>query len=177
MKMVQDRLFQCCVLIVCIGSTLASTESNDQVTKQKRSTTDLEYVIRVLEEQGRLGEVDDELLSRIQSTINNDKAQNKLQRKSKHRFGLTQESSSPRESVLSLARARQIQLFGTRRSPVPEPRRNSLLSERKQVVGGECQALKTENNILKQQLLAVQSQQQQLEPRRNIQLLNNIQVK
>jgi hypothetical protein len=152
---------------------LTSTGTVDHITKQKRSTIDLEYVMRVLVEQGRLCEVDGDLLSKIQTTISKDKGQRNIQRKSK-------QASSQRESVLSLARARQQQLFGIRsqnRFPLPEPRRNSLLSERKQASGGECQALQTENNILKQQLLVVQSQKQQQEPRRNAKLLNSIQVK
>ena len=128
--------------------------------------------MRVLEEHGRLGDVDGDILSKIQLTIKKDNGKSKMHRKGKQ--------SSPRDSVLQLARARQQQLFGIRtqnRSPLLDPRGNTLLSGRNQVVGGECQALKTENSILKQQLLAVQSQQQQLKASGSIKLFSSIQVK
>merc|ERR1719350_2605711 len=99
MEMLQHTTSLLCLLIV-VGSTWPSPESTDHVTKHKRSTSNLEYVMRVLEEQGRLGEVDGELLSRIQSTIDKNKGQGDIQRKSK-------QASNPRESVLNLARVRQ----------------------------------------------------------------------
>ena len=97
-------------------------------------------------------------------------------------------SNRPRLSVLDRARTRQQQSVGTRsqaRSPAVETKRNLPLSSRNQLLGGECQAFKTENSILKQQLLAVQEQLQQLErrmglqvegPVRALQLLSSVQV-
>ena len=41
---------------------LTQSEFNVNVVKQKRSTANLEYVMKILEEQGRLHEVDGELL-------------------------------------------------------------------------------------------------------------------
>ena len=82
-------------------------------------------------------------------------------------------SNRPRLSVLDRARTRQMQSMGTRsqnRSPAVETRRNLPLSIRNQLLGGECQAFQTENSILKQQLLAVQEQLQQLERRMGLQL-------
>ena len=170
----QHNTLLLCLLIILVWPTWASNESTVHEMRQKRSN--LEYVIRVLEEQGRLGEVDGELLRRIQSTIQQNKGQEEIQRKSKQ----NQMISSPRESVLSHARARQQQLFGARsqnRSPLLEARKNSPYSERTQAVGGECQALKTENSILKKQLLVIQSQQKQVQgPVRNLKLLNGVQV-
>ena len=129
--------------------------------------------MRVLEEQGRLGEVDEQLLRRIQSTINNNENQGEQRRKSKQNPLLNEVLSSPRESVLSLARARQEQLFRRRHQSsftTPEPRRKLPL-------GGECQALKNENILLKQQLLSVhtQLQQQPKEPNRALSLFANSQ--
>jgi hypothetical protein len=150
MTMIQHNPSLFCLLIVFVGSTWPSPESIDNVTKQNRSTTNLEYVMRVLEEQGRLGEVDGELLSRIQSTINKNKWQGEIKRRSKQTLGLNQVASSPRESVLNFARTRQKQRFGAcsqNRLPLQEPKRSSEFSEIKQVVGGECQAIKTENKL------------------------------
>ena len=172
--MKQHNTMLLCLLIILVGTTLASTESTVHEIRQKRSN--LEDVYRVLEEQGRLGEVDEQLLRRIQSTIQQNKGLGEIQRKSKQ----SQVTSSPRESVLSLARARQQRLFEARsqnRSPLLEARRNSPFSERTQALGGECRALKTENSILKKQLLVIQSQQKQVQgPVRNLRLLNGIQV-
>ena len=106
-------------------------------------------------------------------------------RDARNRFQI---SNRPRLSVLDRARTRHQQSLGTRsqnRSPAVEPRRNLPLSIRNQLLGGECQAFQTENSILKQQLLAVQEQLQQLErrmglqvegPVRALQMLSSIQV-
>ena len=41
---------------------LTGSEASSKVKKQKRSTANLEYVMKILEEQGRLHQVDGELL-------------------------------------------------------------------------------------------------------------------
>merc|ERR1712106_197927 len=141
MMTVLNKVFGLCLFVFLIESALPSPEAASHTAVEKRSTSQLEYVMRVLEEQGRLGEVDERLLKRIQSTINNNENQGEQRRKSKQNPLLNEVSSSPRESVLSLARARQEQLFRRRhqsRFTTPEPRR-------KLPQGGECQALKTEN--------------------------------
>ena len=148
-----------------------------------RSTEKLEYVMRVLEEQGLLHAVDEELLKRIQVAIQ------KRNPKSESNIEVKDVNETPRISVLEKAKLRQQQLFGVRsktRPPTPRPKSKTsksraqykdLFSGRSQVVGGECQALKTENRILKQQLLAAQSQQQQLQGSKTTRnLLNEIQV-
>ena len=176
--MIQNKPSLLCLLLVFIGSTWPSPERVGHAIKQKRSTSNLEYVMRVLKEQGRLGEVDGELLSRIQSTIEKNKGQGEIQRRIKQTIGLNQVASSPIESVLNLARTRQQQQFGAssqNRSPFREPKRSSLFSERNQVMSGECQALQTENSILKKQLLVVQSQQLG-GPGRSLKLLDIIPV-
>ena len=145
------------LLMLFIESALTSPKAATHTSVDKRSTSQLEYVMRVLEEQGRLGEVDEQLLKRIQSTINENENQGEQRRKSKQNPLLNEVLSSPRESVLSLARTRQEQLFRKRhqnRFTTPEPRRKLTL-------GGDCQALKTENILLKQQLLSFQTQLQQ----------------
>merc|ERR1711892_293291 len=79
---------------------------------------------------------------------------------------------------------RSVRTRSQARSPAVEPERNLPLSSRNQLLGGECQAFQTENSILKQQLLAVQEQLQQLErrmgqqvegPVRALQLLGSVQ--
>ena len=84
-----------------------------------------------------------------------------------------QQFPRPRVSVLERARSRQQQLRGVRsqnRSPNLKPSQNIPLSNSNRLLGGECQAFQTENRILKQQLLAVQQELQQLERRMGSQL-------
>jgi len=123
----------------------------------------------VLEEQGRLDEVDEGLLHRIQLTIQ----QNKGQRKVEKRVGkqspiLSKPPTTPSHSVLNLARARQQQLFGARRPQLAEQHSRFPFSHEAERVGGQCQAFKTENAILKKQLLAAQTKLQQVGPVGNI---------
>ena len=198
MMMMPRKLLRLWLLMVIISTTLSNPDSpnTNPTTRIQRSTANLEYVMKVLEEQGRLDEVDGDLLKRIQTTILKNKAQGNSRSRSgsERAIDVKQVLSTPRVSALDRARTRQHQqqLFGARpargqnRSPLPEPKRSSPFSNRNQLLGGECQALKTENSILKQQLLAAQSQPlQQLETRRGLQveepvralhLLNSIQV-
>ena len=182
------------LLWMLLSITSTGLASNEGGTLNKRSTDKLEYVIRVLEDQGRLNEVDGELLERIQATIQRSKSKAEKTNISEGRVGV--QDDLPRTSLVDKAKIRQQQLFGVRsqhRSPPPQsrtqsstparPRLTGLFPGRNQLVGGECQALKTENSILKQQLLAAQSQQQQQQQlgtdssARTLSLLNSIQVK
>jgi len=128
-----------------------------------------------------------DLLKQIQTTVHGTKMQEKSRSRSQRNIYV----NHPRVSVLDRARTRQGQILGARtqnRSPLVEPKRNSPFSNRNRnkLLGGECQAFKTENTILKQQLLAAQSQQKQLQtksgldldldgPVRALRLLNRIQ--
>merc|ERR1711892_1529483 len=106
------------------------------------------------------------LLRKIQTTSH----ERENTRNIRNRFQI---SNRPRLSVLDRTRTRQQQSMGTRsqnRSPAVEKERNLPLSNQNQLLGGECQAFKTENSILRQQLLAVQEQLQQLERRMELQL-------
>ena len=71
-----------------------------------RSTENLEYVMRVLEEQGRLHEVDEELLKKIQVAIQRRKSNSESNTESKD------VDETPRRSLLEKAKLRQQQLFG-----------------------------------------------------------------
>jgi len=152
-------------LLLVIGiscTTLSSSGSAETISKftQKRSTANLEYVMRVLEEQGRLGEVDSNLLKRIQATIKGSHIKDESHFRSESGKNIVL-SSSPTVSALDHAMIRKQQLFGNR-SQNRSPQNISPFSRRKQqLLGGECQALKTENSILKQKLLATQSQKHQ----------------
>ena len=53
------------LLWMLLSITSTGLAINEKGTRDKRSTDNLEYVIRVLEDQGRLNEVDGELLERI----------------------------------------------------------------------------------------------------------------
>ena len=121
------------------------------------------------------------LLGRIQTTVH----EANTARGARNRY---QQFPRPRVSVLDRARSRQQQLIGFRsqnRSPNLKPPQNIPFSNNNRLLGGECQAFKTENRILKQQLLAVQQELQQLErrmgaelegPVRALQLLSKIKV-
>ena len=130
----------------------------------------------VLEEQGRLDEVDEGLLHRIQMTIQQNKGQKKVERKGKQSLILNKPPTTPSHSVLNLARARQQQLFGARRPQLTEQHSRFPFSKKAEVVGGQCQAFKTENALLKQQLLAAQTKLQQVGPVGNINKLRRNQV-
>ena len=105
-----------------------------------------------------------------------------------HNRNIFEVSHRPIVSVLERIRSRQQQLLGARsesRSPKLNPKGKLPFSGRNQLLGGECQAFKTENGILKQQLLSVQKHLQQLErrirlefdePVRALQLLSRVQV-
>ena len=57
------RFFSTLLLVMSVPTLiLTQSEFNVNVVKQKRSTANLEYVMKILEEQGRLHEVDGELL-------------------------------------------------------------------------------------------------------------------
>jgi len=166
--MMKNMLLQTGLVIIMIWSTVTCTRATESIDLQKRSTSNLEYVMSVLEEQGRLGEVDKGLLERIQLTIQQNKNQRQVKRKGKESGGLNRPATTPRQSVLNLARARQQQLFGSRRPEISEPQARFPFSEEVNSPGGECQAFKTENAILKQQLLAAQTKIQQSEEERNL---------
>ena len=174
--MMKNMLLQTGLVIIMIWSTVTCTRATQSIDLQKRSTSNLEYVMSVLEEQGRLGEVDKGLLERIQLTIQQNKNQRQVKRKGKESGGLNRPATTPRQSVLNLARARQQQLFGSRRPEISEPQARFPFSEEVNSPGGECQAFKTENAILKQQLLAAQTKIQQSEEERNLHHLTINQV-
>jgi hypothetical protein len=164
------------LLLVMISIGLVSA---DTITRDKRSTDNLEYVIRVLEEQGRLNEVDPKLLERIRATVQKTKTRGVQISDSGINLKSTLKTT-PRTSVLDRARIRQQQLFGVRPqsrplTPSPQSQPRSAFPARNRLLGGECQALKTENSILKQQLLAAQSEFE--EPARAQNILRSIQVK
>jgi len=69
----------------------------------------------------------------------------------------------PRISVLERARSRRQELLNARNQNSVGSHRSFDFSHRNQLLGGECQAFKTENRILKQQLLAAQTLLKQLE--------------
>ena len=75
-KMMNHKLLLISLVIIIMCLTAGSAEA-----KQRRSSSELEYVMRVLEEQGRLGEVDDALLRRIQLSFKTIEIQGKFREK------------------------------------------------------------------------------------------------
>jgi len=152
-------------------------EEVDSSLKQKRSTANLEYVMKVLEEQGRLHEVDADLLQRINVAIKGSKNQkqqqgHQLSRTSKEIIGNpTRPVTTQRGNVLALARARQQRLFGSRLQKQNE--RNSLEVQEDSRTK-QCNALEVENRRLKQQLIEVQ-QDKQRQAENKLKLLSSIQ--
>jgi len=188
--MMLHKLLLLGVLMVSIDTTFSHYDKEyTPKNRYQRSTTNLEYLMKVLEERDRLDKVDVDLLKQIQTTVHGTKMQEKSRSRSQSQRNIY--VNHPRVSVLDRARTRQGQILGARtqnRSPLVEPKRNSPFSNRNRnkLLGGECQAFKTENTILKQQLLAAQSQQKQLQtksgldldldgPVRALRLLNSIQ--
>lgn len=132
---------------------LTQSDFNVNVVKQKRSTANLEYVMKILEEQGRLHEVDGELLKRIQATINKDKPNQGFPRKGKN----FESSDDKVSSILQRARLRQQQLFGVRSKDSFQSK--ALRGQSREQDTSECADLKKENARLKKKLLAVTVEQ------------------
>jgi len=133
---------------------------------------DLAQVVGALQQRGMLDQVDPNLLRRIEGQLG--------------RNLLNEVESSPQEqdrqppaSRLDLARERALErqrtLFGTR--PSKRPTRPSRVPSRdlsrNQLYGGECQALKTENRLLKQKL--IQQSQETEKPNTAIDVLKQLQ--
>lgn len=97
------------VVAVCLVSPGLAT--------QQRSLSQLEYVVRALEQQGRLHEVDSDLLQRINVALDRDPApapgQQQEQRQARHQAP-PPTAASAKQSFLERARQRQLQLLGGR---------------------------------------------------------------
>jgi len=131
---------------------------------------DLAQVVGALQQRGMLDQVDPNLLRRIEGQLGRN---------------LLNEVESPREqerrppaSRLDQARERALErqrtLFGSRPSKRPtRPSRVPSRDSRNQLYGGECQALKTENRLLKQKL--IQQSQEKEQPNTAIDVLKQLQ--
>ena len=86
-------------------------------SRGRRDITQLEQVVKVLEAQGRLHEVDTDLLQRINTALGRDEssaARESGERRSRSQAPATPTPVSAKQSFLERARQRQLQLLGSR---------------------------------------------------------------
>lgn len=132
--------------------------------RRQDSGPNLEYVMQVLEQRGLLGKVDPTLLNRVRTVVD--------QQRQRKQHDVTVVTPSPPPStplsILERARARlRGQSSVSRPLPssrlakqTPAPRFPHIQTKRNNQVGGACQALKTENRLLKQLLSLKQDSQE-----------------
>ena len=166
------------VLLVVVSSSRAQDFSSLLAQGQEGGLS-LEQVVSALRQRGMLDQVDPNLLRRIESRLGTsliNEIEESEETGGSHLAVAHQQATSHRQATShqQLARQRHKNLFGTRPTKRPtrpgrriENRRNQLSS------GGECQALKTENRLLKQQL--VKKSQEDQAPTTAIDVLKQLQ--
>ena len=99
-----------------LGTLLLTALLSPAAGHGKRSLTQLEYVVKVLEQQGRLGEVDGDLLARINSALDKERPAEQetpeVEERTVRRPEVARSFSSAKERFLERARLRQQRLFG-----------------------------------------------------------------
>merc|ERR1712088_1236840 len=132
------------LLLTTLAVTAMAQDLADLLAQGQAGGLNLQQVVGALQQRGMLDQVDPNLLRRIEGQLG--------------RSLLNEVESSREQPVSRLDRAReralerQRTLFGTRPSKRPtRPSRVPSRDSRNQLYGGgECQALKTENRLLKQ---------------------------
>ena len=101
---------------IILGTLLLTALLSPAAGHGKRSLTQLEYVVKVLEQQGRLGEVDGDLLARINSALDKERPVEQetpeVEERTVRRPEVGRSFSSAKERFLERARLRQQRLFG-----------------------------------------------------------------
>ena len=98
-----------------LGCLLFTITMSQSQSRGRRDLSQLEQVVKVLEAQGRLHEVDTDLLKRINSALGRDEASEVSE--SSERRSRSQAPPTPvsaKQSFLERARQRQLQLLGSR---------------------------------------------------------------
>jgi len=131
---------------------------------------DLAQVVGALQQRGMLDQVDPNLLRRIEGQL----GRNLLNEVETSQEQVRRPPASRLDQARERALERQRTLFGTRPSKRPtRPSRVPSRDSRNQLYGGECQALKTENRLLKQKL--IQQSQETEKPNTAIDVLKQLQ--
>merc|ERR1719454_2505296 len=132
---------------------------------------DLAQVVGALQQRGMLDQVDPNLLRRIEGQL----GRNLLNEVDTSQEQVRRPPASRLDQARERALERQRTLFGTRPSKRPtRPSRVPSRDSRNQLYGGgECQALKTENRLLKQKL--IQQSQETEKPTTAIDVLKQLQ--
>merc|ERR1719454_1023338 len=131
---------------------------------------DLAQVVGALQQRGMLDQVDPNLLRRIEGQL----GRNLLNEVDTSQEQVRRPPASRLDQARERALERQRTLFGTRPSKRPtRPSRVPSRDSRNQLYGGECQALKTENRLLKQKL--IQQSQETEKPNTAIDVLKQLQ--
>merc|ERR1719343_1823851 len=139
-------------MITLLLLLFTGSEASSKVTKQKRSTANLEYVMKILEEQGRLHQVDGELLKRIQTTLSKSKNKSVISRSGKSVQSNGESLSDRKQTILQRTKERQQQLLGFRNKDIHQPQ--ALQSSNRQDEKVQCEDLRRENTRLKKKLVA-----------------------
>lgn len=158
------------VVLVALTVTIRAQDLAALLAQGQAGGLNLQQVVGALQQRGMLDQVDPNLLRRIEG---------ELGRNLLNEVESSQEQARPAASRLDRARERALErqrtLFGTRPSKRPtRPSRVPSRDSRNQLYGGgECQALKTENRLLKQKL--IQQSQEAEKPTTAIDVLKQLQ--
>jgi len=158
------------LVLVALAVTIRAQDLAALLARGQAGGLNLQQVVGALQQRGMLDQVDPNLLRRIEG---------QLGRNLLNEVESSQEQARPPASRLDRARERALErqrtLFGTRPSKRPtRPSRVPSRDSRNQLYGGgECQALKTENRLLKQKL--IQQSQETEKPTTAIDVLKQLQ--
>ena len=144
----------------CLLVTSFITVSQSQ-SRGRRDLSQLEQVVKVLEAQGRLHEVDTDLLQRINSALGRDEVSTEV-REGGERRSRSQAPPTPvsaKQSFLERARQRQLQLLGSReragnRLGSREVRRKETCQEHKL----DIKRLELENRRLRSKMMDLEEE-------------------
>jgi len=158
------------LVLVALAVAIRAQDLATLLAQGQAGGLNLQQVVGALQQRGMLDQVDPNLLRRIEG---------QLGRNLLNEVESSQEQARPPASRLDRARERALErqrtLFGTRPSKRPtRPSRVPSRDSRNQLYGGgECQALKTENRLLKQKL--IQQSQETEKPTTAIDVLKQLQ--
>merc|ERR1719209_1780616 len=157
------------LVLVALAVAIRAQDLATLLAQGQAGGLNLQQVVGALQQRGMLDQVDPNLLRRIEG---------QLGRNLLNEVESSQEQARPPASRLDRARERALErqrtLFGTRPSKRPtRPSRVPSRDSRNQLYEGECQALKTENRLLKQKL--IQQSQETEKPNTAIDVLKQLQ--
>jgi len=159
------------LLLTTLAVTAMAQDLVDLLAQGQAGGLNLQQVVGALQQRGMLDQVDPNLLRRIEGQLGRSLLNEVESSREQPRPQPVSRLDRARERALE----RQRTLFGTRPSKRPtRPSRVPSRDSRNQLYGGgECQALKTENRLLKQKL--IQQSQETEKPTTAIDVLKQLQ--